>query len=112
MVTGERIRESRKLDVSVGELKFFGRRPSFSEASDLLNAKANCYDVSRKFITGWENVKERHIFPGGSDDNVEFSDDVFNEFISDSPEVAVAISDAVLAAFNAYMSAKETLQKN
>ena len=80
-----KMKELRKVTVEVEEMKFFGRRPSLEEL--LYNVNANAFDIARKFINGWENVK-KDLFSGGSDEVVAFDQEIFSEYISDSTDVA------------------------
>ena len=108
----DRMKESRKVEVVYGEMKFIGRRPTLEEFGKLYNDNANSYEIAYKFINGWENVKESNLFHGGSDDLVSFSPEIFREFICDAPNVAEVIRDSLVEALNQYLSTKEALQKN
>ena len=107
----ERMKESRKVSVTVGKMKFFGRRPTLEEFGKLYNANANSYEIARKYINDWE-VTEKDLFPEGSKDSVPFDADLFAEYISDSPESAEKIRDALVNALNSYLETKESLKKN
>jgi len=108
----ERMKASRKVEVTVGEITFTGRRPTLEEFGKLYNENANSYEIASRFITNWEGVKESHLFSSGSDESVPFSGDVFREYISDSPEVAEKIRDSLVQALNTYLETKESLKKN
>lgn len=108
----DRMKESRKVEIVCGEMKFIGKRPTFEEFGKLYNENANSYEIACKFMTGWENVKESNLFSGGSDELVPFSHDVFREFICDAPNVAEVIRDSLIEALNKCLSAKELLTKN
>lgn len=107
----ERMKESRKVVVTVGKMKFFGMRPTLEEFGKLYNANANSYEIARKYINDWE-VTEKDLFPEGSADSVPFDADLFAEYISDSPESAEKIRDALVNALNSYLETKESLKKN
>lgn len=107
----EKIRESRKVVVEVGKIKFFGRRPTLEEFGKLYNANANSYEIARKYINDWE-VTEKDLFPDGSQDPVPFNAELFDEYIVDSPVAAEKIRDALLIAVNGYLEKKESLKKN
>ena len=112
MSLANRMKESRKVTIEVGEMKFFGRRPSLEEFGKMYNANANAFDLARKFINGWENVKEKDLFSGGSDEVVAFDQEIFSEYISDTTDVAEKIRDALIDSLNKYLETKESLKKN
>ena len=111
MSLANRMKESRKVTIEVGEMKFFGRRPSLEEFGKMYNANANAFDIARKFINGWENVKEKDLFSGGSDEVVAFDQEIFSEYISDTTDVAEKIRDALIDSLNKYLETKESLKK-
>ncbi len=110
MSLANKMKELRKVTVEVEEMKFFGRRPSLEEL--LYNVNANAFDIARKFINGWENVKEKDLFSGGSDEVVAFDQEIFSEYISDSTDVAEKIRDALIDSLNKYLETKDKLKKN
>lgn len=112
MSLANKMKESRKVIVEAGEMKFFGCRPSLEEFGKLYNANANAFDIARKFINGWENVKEKDLFSGGSDEVVAFDQEIFSEYISDTTDVAEKIRDALIDSLNKYLETKESLKKN
>ena len=111
MSLAEKMRESRKVVVEVGKIKFFGRRPTLEEFGKLYNANANSYEIARKYINDWE-VTEKDLFPEGSKDSVPFDAELFAEYIVDSPVAAEKIRDALVNALNGYLETKESLKKN
>lgn len=107
-----KMKEARKVEITIGEMKFIGRRPTLEEFGRLYNDNSNSYEIAYKFITGWDNVKESDLFPEGTGELVQFSPEVFREFICDAPSVAESIRDALVDALNKYLVTKEVLQKN
>lgn len=111
MNLAEKMKESRKVVVTVGKLKFYGRRPTLEEFGRLYNANANSYEIARKYIYDWE-VTEKDLFHEGAKESVPFDVELFSEYISDAPETAEKIRDALVNALNGYLETKESLKKN
>ena len=108
----DRMKESRKVEVMVGEMKFMARRPTLEDFGKLYNDNVNSYEMSSRYVTGWDGVKEKHLFPEGSEELVTFSAELFREYISDAPDVAEKIRDALVASLNDYVSKRDLLRKN
>ena len=96
MSLADKIRESRKITVTIGDLKFTGRRATAEEFARYMQAQTLDAEVSRYHITGWDGVKESDLIDGGKADLVPFNKELFYEIIGDKPEWFGVIAKAVL----------------
>lgn len=92
----DKIRESRKITIQVGDIKFYGKRATTEELARYMQAKTLDAEVARYHITGWDGVKESDLIEGGKDDLVKFDRELFFEIIGDKHEWYSEIARAVL----------------
>ncbi len=97
MSLAERIRESRKITIEVGNIKFFGTRATAEQFSAYSINSTLDAQVARNHVTGWEGVKESDLIEGGSKEIVPFKRADFDEVIGDRPDWAGEIAKAVLS---------------
>ncbi len=96
MSLADRIREQRKIIVTVGDLKFYGRRGTSEEFAKYSMDRTMDAEVARLHITGWEGVKESDLVDGGTKELIPFDRETFCEVIGDRLEWTAAIVKAVL----------------
>lgn len=96
MSLAERIREGRKITVTIGDIKFLGIRATSEQFSGYTMNNALDAEVSRRHITGWENVRECDVIDHGSEKVIPFDREVFSEIIGDKPEWYIEIAKTVL----------------
>ncbi len=108
----ERIKKARQTTVKVGEITLICRRPTDLEMLEMRSAKITQGDILKRFVDGWENVKEVDLVPGGTGDAVPFSTELFAEWVSDHPESWKTISDAVVQGYKNHEAILEASAKN
>ena len=108
----QKIRESRKIEIEVGDSVFIGRRPSVVELSDLIQSGAKDPALARTFISGWRNVKESDLVSDGSPELVAFDEDLWAEIVADCPHLYTPIAKALVEATTAHVMAREAQTKN
>lgn len=96
MSLADKIRSSRIIEVNVDGKIFLGRRPTDEEFGEI-RENSTAYEVCRKFVNDWRNVKESDLIDGGCDDQVAFDADIFYEYISDNAEIAIEISKKLIS---------------
>ena len=93
----ERIRKARQTRVEAEGFVFLCRRPTDLEMIELqASKKVKQGDILDRFVIGWEGVKELDIVSGGDSELVEFSAELFSEWIADRPSLWSPISEVVI----------------
>lgn len=125
----EKIRQSRQTQIEVGGLSLTIRYPTFSEGlstagawSAVINLREGRgaqpdFDIILKFVvdhvTGWAGVKELDLFSGGTGAPVEFSRDLFEEWLKDADaEIWWGIYSEILNFASRASEAREASTKN
>lgn len=108
----ERIRKARQIAVKVGEITLTCRRPTDLEMLEMRIEKVTQGDILKRFVEGWDGIKELDLVPGGTGVKVEFSRELFAEWVSDHPESWAIITDAVVQGYKQHESALENSAKN
>lgn len=65
-----------------------------------------------RYVVDWRGVKQRDLFPGGADEAVPFSAEVFADWFEDQNQHWGKLITAVVDAFVAYESASGEQEKN
>lgn len=107
----DKIRASRRMTIEYGKIKFYGRRPSVEEFAQLHRDSIHDAEIAKRFVDGWEGVKEKDLIAGGTTEPVSFDKELFSEFIADNPEAWKVIASAMIDAINARIAEKETSEK-
>jgi hypothetical protein len=108
----EKIRQSRRVEIPVGKIKFFGRRPSVAEFYQMFVDRTQDVEVVKKFIDGWEGVRGNDLFDGAGTEIIPFDQDFFNEAIVDKPEIWKPIVEKLIEVTKAHIKADEDNEKN
>lgn len=125
----EKIRQSRQTRIEAGGLNLTIRYPTVSEGlstgeawaavDKLRNGKGaqSDFDIILKFIsdhvTGWDGVKELDLFSGGTGEAVEFSRELFIEWIRDADAAVWGhIYTEIMSFANRISEAREAATKN
>ena len=108
----DKIRASRVLTIQVGDMKFFARRPSIEEFGEIYSEGVKDPALARRFVTGWENVRECDLLPGGSQELVQFSAEVWGEAVADMPHVWREICTTLTRATTEYLNRGVDDRKN
>ncbi|WP_299078915.1 hypothetical protein [uncultured Paraglaciecola sp.] len=108
----EKIRNSRRLEITVGKMKFFGRRATTAEYYKMLRQQAEDVEVVKMLVDGWENVQESDLFEGSSDKKIPFDKEIFCEAIEDLPKIWKPIVEKIVESTSEHMKKKEEDEKN
>lgn len=109
----ERIHAARRITVPVGGWNFIIMRPTYDDMADMHSAGSiTSREVVRRFVIGWEGVKELDVVPGGTGEPAEFSAGAFSAWVADQPELWSPLSTAILESFTNYISARDAAAKN
>lgn len=106
-----RIRENRKLKVSVDRFTFICRRPTDVEATQLYRDGASHAQIATDYVIGWSGVTEDDVVGGGGSDAIEFDRDLWAEWCADRTAFWKPISDAVLAAYAQHVKDLKAAEK-
>lgn len=112
MTLADKIRAARNLTIEVGGMRFFARRPTVEEYGALYRDGVKDPDIARRFITGWEGVRECDLMVGGAEELIAFDSAIWSEAISDMPEVWRAICAKLTAATESHLEAVGGRAKN
>tara|TARA_R110000772_G_scaffold23646_2_gene63139 strand:+ start:88 stop:426 length:339 start_codon:yes stop_codon:yes gene_type:complete len=112
MSLADKIRESRRIEIPVKEMKFFSSRPSVEEYGAMYLKGTTNAEVARRYVDGWEGVRECDLFPGGSKNEVKFDKELWREAIGDLMEIYNPIAEALIAATQKQIEAKAKNKKN
>lgn len=91
----EKIRAARQKNIEAGGYTFTVRRPTDIEVLQMRGQNVREGDILKRFVVGWDNVKELDLIPGGTGMPVEFDSDLFIEWIADRPDLWAPIIAAV-----------------
>lgn len=108
----ERIRAARQTTVQVGDITLICRRPTNLEMLEMRTEKVTQSDILKRFVDGWEGMTELHLTSGGTSEPVEFSRELFAEWVSDHPEAWGVITEAVVQGYKAHEEKLEEAAKN
>lgn len=82
----DKIRESRRIEIPVGEIKFTAYRITDEQFRIFARDGLSGAEVCRRQVIGWDGVKESDIIDGGSDNPVKFEKQLFDLIIGDKPD--------------------------
>lgn len=109
----ERIRRARESVVEASGFKFTVRRPTDLEMIDIqAGGLVSQGDILKRFVTGWDDVKELDLVPGGTGLPVPFDTGLFGEWVADRPDLWGPLTDAVISAYQRHREALEESRKN
>lgn len=100
----ERIRKARQTRVEAEGFTFICRRPTDLEMIELTGKKVTQGEILDKFVIGWEGVKEIDLIAGGDASPVEFSQELFSEWIADRPSLWAPLTDAIVSEYQAHQA--------
>jgi hypothetical protein len=107
-----RIRKSRQISVPVKHYTIICRRPTMSEMSSMASNKLTEQEMLKRFVDGWEDMQEKDIILGGTDELVPFTRELFEEWVVDHPEAWGPIAKAIVEAYKRYEADLEEAAKN
>ena len=100
----ERIRAARKSKIEVDGVTYHYRRPTDAEYRWI--ADADPLDVVYSHVFDWDNIHERDLFPSGSSDVVDFTPNIWREYIDDRPELWNVLVSEISGAYVDYIKSK------
>lgn len=112
MALADRIRASRRITIEVGAMRFHANRPTLEELSEIYSSNPGYPELARKFVDGWDHVRECDLLLEGAPDEVQFDAELFNAALGDLPQVWRAIGKQLIAEATAYYEKAETHRKN
>lgn len=106
----EKVRKSRESKLTVGAWTFTIKRPTDSEFVE--HQQLRSYELARLYVIDWAGVTEADMVKGGASDDVQFSRDLWIEFVNDHPELWDQIFDEILNAYRGHMENRLAAKKN
>ena len=92
----DRIRATREVWKEVpGGFRFLVRRPTFLQYMKMHKEGMSEIDILLDSIVGWDNVKEQDLYPGGSDQPLEFDGEACVEWVGDRNEFWKPLAEAL-----------------
>lgn len=107
----ERIRRARQSTVTAGGFEFTVTRPTDMDMLEIDGKVTQAMLLSR-FVVGWSGVKELDIVPGGMPEPVEFSKELFSEWVADRPDLWNPLSEAIISGYRTHEQALDEKTKN
>lgn len=98
----EKINKAREQVVEAGGLSFVTRRPTDLEVLEMRDKGVSQRDLLRRFVVGWNAVKELDLIPGGTPKPVEFDTDLFVAWVEDQPDVYATLLEYITTAYKAH----------
>ena len=111
----EKIRISRHKTVEIDGMKIVFNRPTDIQIANLYEEygkEHSKYEVAKRFVIGWVDVKESDLFSGGSDKVVTFESDAFDEWLADAREAWSPLYDAIMTSYIEYADDRDAAIKN
>jgi len=111
----EKIRIARHNTVDVSGIKIVFSRPTDIQIANLyeeFGGEHSKFEVAKRFVIGWVDVKGSDLYEGGSDEVVKFDADAFAEWLSDTRDAWTPLYEAVMQAYVDYADDRETEIKN
>lgn len=106
------LRKERELTVPVAGWVFHARRPTDIEAGSLLPSESSVAALCVRYVTGWDGVRVCDIVGGDDESAVPFSRDLWEEWVSDRPEVFGPVGLAVMDAYTSFCQQRASARKN
>lgn len=108
----EKIRAARQQTVTVDGVVFTVRRPTDLETLQWSAGGLEQGEILRRFVIGWEGVKEADLINGGTPKPVEFDSELFMEWVADRPQTWAPLIEAITQAYREHQAQLEaTLKK-
>ncbi len=106
----ERLRRNREHKIEAGGRTFIVRRPTdleWAEMRDDLNAR-----TLAQYLVGWEGVTELDLYAGGAGHPVPFDAALALEWLSDNPDMLLAVTQKVIDLYREHVESRGAAQKN
>ena len=106
----EKILRARESKVEVDGHQFTIRRLTDFEAMSLSERSSTTLDVVCGYTVGW-NLNEIDLIPGGTPTAAPFDTATFREWVSDQPQILMALATAILDAYRVHADKREEAKK-
>ena len=107
----EKLRRARQSRIEIDGRKFVITRPTDADAASL--GGMTMVEIICRFVVGWDGMTELDLgLPGGTGAPVDFSADVFGEWIVDQPQCWAPMAEAIVGAYKAHAEKREAAEKN
>lgn len=109
------IKKARQSRTTIGKYTFTIRRPTVQEYLQYRTPDNKIFipvEDLDKFVSDWSGVTGLDLASSADGDPVPFDAELFMLWIVDHPDIWSALINAVLAAFNSYIAAREEDAKN
>ena len=94
----DKLRKARESQVEVDGHQYTIRRPTEAEQAELFgDRKITGIEIVRSFVVAWD-LNEIDLIPGGSPVPVQFSAELWSEYVNDKPELWQPLSQAIIDA--------------
>lgn len=110
----EKIQKSREIVIEYNGMKFFARRLTWVEYAKITAGRVDDFDAltQMNLVSGWENVRNKDIFPGGDDSQAVFNRADFDAAIVDMPEAYRKITQKIVDKTREFFKIKDENEKN
>lgn len=108
----DKIRESRKLEIVVDGVTFYGQRPSVDDFYSAVQKSLRDVQICKNHITGWDGMRESDLFPGASDDDVSFDAQLWADALPDCPHFYTPLAKALFKATTDFIAERGKQEKN
>lgn len=108
----ERIRAARRVVIEIDHMSFLGTRPSVDEFIRLYRDEARNSAIARTYIDGWVGVRECDLVAGGSEQEVSFDAELFDELIADRVDISDTITRKFIDIVSKKLEEMALLEKN
>lgn len=110
MALVDKLRRAREQQVAAGGFTFTVRRPTFEQFVALRAVRE--VGPYAQYVVGWSGVRELDLYPGGGPEPVPFDADACAEWLSDRPDLAAPLMEAIVQSAADYLRKLETAEKN
>lgn len=107
----EKIRNARALRLPVGGHVFLALRPTDLDMVEFNNTDRHPKHLL-KHVTGWQDVREMDIVPGGDPHPAPFDPEALDEWLKDRLDILSELSTKLMQAYNDHQAAKDAAVKN
>lgn len=108
----DKIRAQRQTDIEAAGLVFIISRPTDLDVQEMHGKAMSTIDFLKKYVTGWKDIKESDLINGGVPKPVEFTPDLFVEWVADRPDIFNPLGSGIIAAYEQHAKQQaDTLKK-
>lgn len=111
----EKIRKLRQTEVEIPhkDYKFIVSRPTDIDVQEIRMAGGlPVVKLVERYVTGWVNVREMDIIPGGDPHPIEFDKAACVEWLSDDGHTLQILVQKMMDSYAAWREQRETSEKN